>query len=99
MPSSGAPKLESGDADFPIPFNLMFFMNFSQIPIEKFQQQLESIMTDPQELYENLSRDVYHAGKVLAEKKYRYLRWSYICLMLGIVFGGITLTVELIGSL
>ena len=99
MPSSGAPKLESGDADLPKPFNLMFFMNFSQIPIEKFQQQLEGIMTDPQELYENLSRDVYYAGKVLAEKKYRYLRWSYICLMLGIVFGGFTLSVELIGSL
>ena len=63
MPSSGAPKLESGDADPPKPFNLMFFMNFSQIPIEKFQQQLESITTDPQELYENLSRDAYYPGK------------------------------------
>jgi len=99
MPSSNAPKLESGDVDLPKPFNLMFFMNFSQISIEKFQQRLEIIMTDPQELYENLSRDVYYAGKTLAEKKYRYLRWSYICLMLGIVFGGITLSMELIGSL
>lgn len=95
MPSANASKLGSGKADVPKSLNLMFFMNFAEIPVNRFVDELERVMTDPQELYESLSRDVYFAGKVLAHKKYRYLRWSYINLMMGIVAGGIALVVDL----
>jgi hypothetical protein len=94
MPTIEAPKLDPGAAELPKSFNLMFFVNFSALPVDRFVTEMERIMTDPQNLYENLSRDVYFAGKVLAHKKYRYLRWSYINLMLGIVLGAIALSVE-----
>jgi len=94
MPTIEAPKLDPRAAELPKSFNLMFFVNFSALPVDRFVTEMERIMTDPQNLYENLSRDVYFAGKVLAHKKYRYLRWSYINLMLGIVLGAIALSVE-----
>lgn len=96
MPSVAPPKFGSGEAEIPKSFNLMFFMNFSRLPVERFVTELEKIMTDPKELYESLTRDVYYAGAVLAHKKYRYLRWSYINLMLGVAVGIVALGAELI---
>lgn len=96
MPSVAPPKLDTGKADFPKTLNIMFFMNFSRLPVDTFVDELERVMTDPDQLYKSLSRDVYFAGKVLAQKKFRYLRWSYINLMLGVGIGGIAMVVELL---
>ncbi len=96
MPSSAAPKLPPGEVELPKEFNPMFFMNFSAVSMKTYEKQIERIMTDPQQLYEHLSRDIYYAGKVLKEKKYRYLRWSYICLILGVFSAAAVMLVELL---
>jgi hypothetical protein len=43
-----------------------------------------------------MTRDIYIAGLVLRTKKYRYLRWSYQSLMMGIGLGVVTLVGELL---
>lgn len=98
MPSLAPPKLDTGKADFAKTLNIMFFMNFSRLPLKTFVDELQRVMTDPQQLYESLSRDIYFAGKVLAQKKYRYLRWSYINLLLGVGIGGVATVIELLNK-
>lgn len=95
MPSVALPRLLRGTSDNSKKLNLLFFMNFSRMPVEQYVAELEKILTDPQQMYENLSRDVYFAGKVLADKKYRYLSWSYLNLMAGISTGALALIIEL----
>ncbi len=80
-------------------FNPLFFHHFTLIPVKEFEREIERIMTDPGNLYRSLSRDVYNAGTVLKVKKYRYLRWSYISLMAGILAGFAAAVIELASRL
>lgn len=66
-------------------FNPLFFMHFTQVPLEEFNREVGRMLRSPEELYRDLSRDVYYAGLVLRLKKYRYLRWSYLTLLFGVV--------------
>ena len=59
-----------------------------------FEYEFERVMTDPQKYYGYMARDIYIAGLVLRTKKYRYLRWSYQSLMMGVGLGVITLLVQ-----
>ena len=77
-------------------FNPLFFMHFSLVPMKVFEYEFERAVTDPQQLYQRLTRDIYIAGTVLRTKKFRYLRWSYLSLMAGIGVACVALVVELI---
>ena len=95
MPSSvNARKAVGKDGVLPH-FNPLFFMHFTWLPMKQFEREIERVLTDPQQLYTKMVRDIYHAGMVLRVKKYRYLRWSYMSLLTGIVAGGVALLFEL----
>jgi hypothetical protein len=64
------------------------------LPMKKFEREIERVLTDPQALYQNLVHDIYHAGMVLRVKKFRYLRWSYISLLTGVVASVVVLLFE-----
>jgi len=72
-------------------FNPLFFMHFSRVSLEEFKQEMDRMVRDPQELYKDIAHDVYYAGLVLRIKKYRYLRWSYMAFLVGVVCGGLVL--------
>jgi len=72
-------------------FNPLFFMHFTLLPLKRFEREVEPVLTDPQSLYRNLIRDIYYAGLVLRVKKYRYLRWSYMSLLAGVLAGSAAL--------
>ena len=78
-------------------FNPLFFMHFTNLSLSRFEREIAAVISDPGHLYVSLTRDIYHAGMVLRAKKYRYLRWSYLCLMTGVVLGLLTLIYELLG--
>ncbi len=65
-------------------FNILFFGNFYQLPIEKFEWGINYLMNDEELLYSSLSKDLYYLGLVLA-KKYRYLNICYNVFMIGLV--------------
>ncbi len=76
-------------------FNPLFFMHFTEVPLAQFSEEMDRMIRNPGELYRHLSRDIYEAGLVLRVKKYRYLRWSYLALLAGVILAGSALLVDL----
>jgi hypothetical protein len=64
--------------------NLLFFGNFTKLPLEDFQAGMHEIMREKDSLYNNMITDIYYLGDVLA-KKYRLLRISYTIFMIGLI--------------
>jgi len=96
MPSAGTNEKPVDHPSKLKAFNPLFFMHSSLIPMKVFEYEFEKIMTDPQKYYGYMARDIYIAGLVLRTKKYRYLRWSYQSLMVGIALGVAALLRELL---
>lgn len=76
-------------------FNPLFFLHFSLVPLQVFKRELHRTISDPQQLYDGLSSDIYYAGVVIGTKKFRYLRWSYLSLLAGIMLGGTAIAIGL----
>lgn len=64
--------------------SILFFGNFAQLQIKEFVDQIKLLKEQKEELYDNMSVDIYHLGSVLV-KKYRYLTWSYNIFMAGMI--------------
>jgi hypothetical protein len=64
--------------------NIVFFGNFVNLKMDKYEELMDEVFKDSELLYGNLTRDLYHLGKVL-DKKYRYLSISYNIFMVGFV--------------
>ena len=63
--------------------NLLFFGNFFNTPIDEFEWGMNEMMKDKDFLYGSMIRDLHSLGKVL-DRKYRYLRITYLIFMYGI---------------
>ena len=96
MPSAGANEKPVDHPSKLKVFNPLFFMHSSLVPMKAFEYEFESVMTNPQKYYGYMARDIYIAGLVLRTKKYRYLRWSYQSLMMGIGLGVVALIVDML---
>ena len=75
-------------------FNILFFGNFYQMPLDKFEWGINKLMSDEELLYSSLSKDLYYLGLVLA-KKYKYLRITYNVFVVGLVLTGISFIIAL----
>jgi predicted metal-dependent HD superfamily phosphohydrolase len=64
--------------------SLLYFGNFAQLQISEFVEHIKNLKQENQDLYDNMSVDIYHLGSVLV-KKYRLLTWSYNIFMVGLV--------------
>jgi predicted metal-dependent HD superfamily phosphohydrolase len=64
--------------------SLLFFGNFTKLPLEDFHDGMHDIMRDKKSLYGNMITDIYYLGDVLS-RKYRILRISYSIFMMGLV--------------
>ncbi len=64
--------------------NLMFFGNFVSLSPDQYEQAMDELFRHPHELYANLTRDLYHLGKVL-DVKYRLLYYSYSIFLAGFI--------------
>ena len=56
--------------------NLLFFGQFTSMPLAEFQDSLQVLMKDRRLLYAHLGRQLYHMGESL-NGKYRYLQLAY----------------------
>lgn len=66
-------------------FNLLFFNHFSSLSEDDFTARMSQLATDPNRAQEALVRDLYHQGRLLAERKYRYLGWCYRIFFVGVL--------------
>jgi len=63
--------------------NLLFFGNFSDMPLKDFTWGMKELITDKDYLYESMITDYYHLGQVIGTK-YRRLRICYTLFMYGV---------------
>ncbi len=71
-------------------FNLLFFGFFSQIDFETFFREIELVVNDRNLVYESLAKDLYDLGLVLYNRKYKYIRISYLIFLVGLLFSLLT---------
>ncbi len=64
--------------------NLLFFGNFWKMAYPEYEYELNRLITDRKALYNNMIKDQYSLGLVLA-KKFKLLRLAYTVFMLGFV--------------
>lgn len=84
LPSLAAPRTSDGRLDVESSsFNLFFFGHFAHLPRERFEAMLADVAQEDARIYAMLARDIYGQGIVLARRKYRMLRWSYIVFFAG----------------
>jgi len=86
VPKTDYPKDATGDIDRKSPiFNPLFFGHFAHLPIDEYKDDYaETLMTDDS-VYDALAGDIYGQGKVLALRKYKFLKWSYMSFLLGMI--------------
>ena len=86
IPKTDYPKDITGDIDRKSPFfNPLFFGHFAHLPIDEYKDDYaETLMTDDS-VYDAMAGDIYGQGKVLALRKYKFLKWSYMSFLLGMV--------------
>ena len=86
IPKTDYPKDITGDIDRKSPFfNPLFFGHFAHLPIDEYKDDYaETLMTDDS-VYDALAGDIYGQGKVLALRKYKFLKWSYMSFLFGMI--------------
>jgi hypothetical protein len=62
--------------------NVLFFGQFTTMPLDEFQESLEALAKNPKLLYRHLGRQLYHMGESL-NRKYRRLQGAYIAFFVG----------------
>lgn len=69
--------------------SLLFFGNFTLMPLPRFIEELNILKRDKEMLYDNMSIDIYYLGLVLT-RKYRLLHYSYNVFMTGLIITVVT---------
>lgn len=69
-----------------LPRNIFFFGHFGMLTEAEFFEEITPLLESDELLYEAALRDIYGIGAYLYRKKYRYLRFAYVALLVGFVF-------------
>ena len=85
IPNTDYPKVKGTneiDRNSPI-FNPLFFGHFAHLDIHEYKEDYAKILMTDDGVYDSMAGDIYGQGKILALKKYKYLKWSYNSFLLG----------------
>ena len=85
IPNTDYPKVKGSkeiDRKSPI-FNPLFFGHFAHLDIHEYKADYAKILMTDDSVYDSMAGDIYGQGKILALKKYKYLKWSYNSFLLG----------------
>ncbi len=73
--------------------HLIFFGNYSTLPLEEYEEVMLATLQDSNFLYRILLRDFYVQGQVL-NRKYRMLRTSYSVFLVGMIVTTLTFLIR-----
>ena len=76
--------------------NLLFFGNFYKMELNDYEEAINGLMNNEDNLYSTMIKDQYFLGKVLA-KKYKLLRIAYNVFMVGIIVSVLSFVIAFIG--
>ena len=97
VPRIKSSATEGGRLDSTDPsFSLLFFGHIAYMPIDDFKRGLARLTSDPAVLYDTLARDIYSQAMLLTHRKFRYLRWSYLAFITGILAATASLLLSVI---
>lgn len=65
--------------------NTLFFGHFTTLTLHEFEAEMLDIMEDADKVKRTMIKDVYQIGKVLADRKYPYLKASSLIFILGLI--------------
>ena len=85
IPNTDYPKIKGSqeiDRESPI-FNPLFFGHFAHLDIHEYKEDYAKILMTDDSVYDSMAGDIYGQGKILALKKYKYLKWSYTSFLWG----------------
>ena len=85
IPNTNYPKVKGTneiDRNSPI-FNPLFFGHFAHLDIHEYKEDYAKILMTDDSVYDSMAGDIYGQGKILALKKYKYLKWSYNSFLMG----------------
>ena len=85
IPNTNYPKIKGSDEidrKSPI-FNPLFFGHFAHLDIHEYKEDYAKILKSDDSVYDSMAGDIYGQGKILALKKYKYLKWSYTSFLWG----------------
>jgi hypothetical protein len=85
IPNTDYPKIKGSneiDRESPI-FNPLFFGHFAHLDIDEYKEDYAKILMTDDSVYDSMSGDIFGQGKILALKKYKYLKWSYNSFLVG----------------
>jgi hypothetical protein len=88
---------EPGDR-LPQGFNPFFFGHFSQISKARHVELMADVLRSSATTYRVMVEDIYDQGYYMLKQKYRYLRFSYACFLIGFVAAAIELTITVIAD-
>jgi hypothetical protein len=74
--------------------NPLFFASFAQLDPNRNLEEMNYIIKDSDELYKALFLNIYNNGKVMAEKKYRLIGYSYRIFLVSMVIGIVVAVIE-----
>ena len=77
-------------------FNPLFFGHFTEMDRDQYFETLNEIVRSDGKIYKALANDIYQNGKILKERKYKYLGLSYQAFFIGILISGILFVVQMI---
>ena len=86
---------EPGD-ELPKGFNPFFFGHFSQISKQRHVELMAEVLRSGPATYRVMVEDIYDQGYYMLKNKYRYLRFSYTCFLVGFVLAAIELTITVL---
>ena len=96
IPNTNYPRLKWSKEihrDSPI-FNPLFFGHFAHLDIDEYKEDYAEILSTDDSIYDSMAGDIYGQGKILALKKYKYLKWSYNCFLTGMSCAIITFVIQ-----
>ena len=64
-------------------FNPLFFGHFAHLDIHEYKEDYAKILMTDDSVYDSMAGDIFGQGKILALKKYKYLKWSYNSFLMG----------------
>lgn len=76
--------------------SLLFFGAIGQMEHQEYRNEMKKMLENDEAIYDAILSDLYFEAKVLRQKKYRYLRYSYIALIGGVFLSLLVFLVELL---
>src|SRR5690606_40551305 len=78
--------------------NILFFGNFHKMTLDDFENQMDKLMRDKDDIYSSLTKDLYFLGQVLWHK-YALLRTAYTFFIIGIVISIVAFVIAFYNAL